>query len=288
GPVHLGSSDGAAGLPADFAIPPAASGVVQVQVTLKTAGAITITAADTVNVGTDGTASFTVQPAAAASCVAAQASPTSVAGATVGVLVIVKDAFGNVASGYTGTVKLTSTHSRANLPANATFSAAAAGGPAFAAALLTTGAQTLTATDVANAAITCSAPVNVTPAAPKLVISVPGNANAGYPVTVGVTVKDLFDNAITNYAGTVTFTNSDAGTGAVNPSPLTFTGSEGGVGSPSATFVSIGAQTLSASDAGTPVASGSANTNVHGLVYTAPNTGRVRLVANAAQSNTQV
>jgi len=228
------------------------------------------------------------QPGAAATCVVAQAPSTSVAGASVGLLVVLKDASGKVATGYTGTMKLTSTDARASLPANATFGASDAGSHTFAAALLTTGAQTLTATDVANPAIQCTAAVTVTPGAPKLVISVPADANAGYPVTVGVTVKDLFDNAIPNYAGTVRFTNSDAGTGAVNPDPLTFTGSQGGVGSTSATFASLGDQTLSASDSGTPVASGAGKVRVHGLVYTAPDTGRVRLVANAAQSNPQV
>jgi hypothetical protein len=230
------------------------------------------------------------KPGAAASCIVAQAPSTSVAGAAVGVQVVVKDASGKVATGYTGTMKLTSTDARASLPANATFGTADAGSHAFAAALLTTGAQTLTATDVANAAISCNAAITVTPAAPKLVISMPADSNAGYPVTVGVGVKDLFDNAIPNYAGTVTFTNSDADTahGAVHPDPLTFTGSEGGVGSTSVTFASLGAQTLSASDGGTPVASGSASTKVHGLVYTAPTAGRVRLVANTAQSSTQV
>jgi hypothetical protein len=130
--------------------------------------------------------------------------------------------------------------------------------------------------------------VAITPAAPKLVLSVPGNANAGYAVAVGVTVKDLFDNAIPNYTGTVTFASTDAGTGAVKPAAITFTGSEGGVATTSATFITPGTQTLSASDAGSPQASGSTAAAVHGLIYTAPNTGRVRLVANAAQSNAQI
>jgi hypothetical protein len=97
----------------------------------------------------------------------------------------------------------------------------------------------------------------------------------------------VFDNAIPNYAGTVTFTSSDSGAGAVTPTPLTFTGSEGGVGSVNAAFVTLGPQTLSASDNGTPAAAGAASSNVHGLVYTAPTSGRVRLVANAV-SNTQL
>jgi hypothetical protein len=83
----------------------------------------------------------------------------------------------------------------------------------------------------------------------------------------------------------VSFTSTDSGTGAVTPAPIVFTGSEGGVGSSSATFVTIGSQTINASDGAT--ANGSKACNVHGLVYTAPTNGRVRLVANAT-SNTQI
>jgi hypothetical protein len=289
GIVHLASTDPAAALPADFTFANADNGVKQVNVTLKTAGVGTVVAVDLANPGTVGTASVTVQPGAAAACATAQASSTSVAGAPVGITVIVRDAFGNLATTYAGTVKITSTDGRAVLPSNATFVPASdAGIHAFAASLLTTGAQKLTATDLTNAAVHCDANVSVTPAAPKIVLSVPGNANAGYSVAVGVTVKDLFDNAIPGYAGTVTFASSDSGAGAVTPGSLTFSGSEGGVGSTSATFVLLGSQTLNASDGGTPVASGSANVTVHGLVYTAPAAGRVRLIANAAQSNTQV
>src|SRR5207245_1978466 len=97
-----------------------------------------------------------------------------------------------------------------------------------------------------------------------------------------------FDNAISNYAGTVSFTSTDSGAGAVVPSPITFAGTEGGVGTSSATFVTLGLQTIAASDGGTPPASGNAVSTVHGLVYSNPASGRVRLVANAAQSNPQV
>jgi hypothetical protein len=130
--------------------------------------------------------------------------------------------------------------------------------------------------------------VTVGPAVPRIIVTMPGDANAGTAVSVGVAVKDQFGNAIPSYTGTVTFTSSDTGAGAVVPAPITFAGSEGGVATAMATFVTLGAQTISASDAGTPAARGSAASTVHGLVYTAPTSGRVRLVANVAQSNAQV
>ena len=109
-------------------------------------------------------------------------------------------------------------------------------------------------------------------------------------MAVGVAIKDVFDNAIPNYAGTVSFATTDTGSGAATPGVITFAGTEGGVGSGNATFVTPGPQTLSAIGTATdsPTALGNAVARVHGLVYTAPTTGRVRLVVNAAQSTPKV
>jgi hypothetical protein len=160
-----------------------------------------------------------------------------------------------------------------------------AGSRAFAVTLVAAGSQTVTASDVANSAIRCSAPVAIAPGAPTLVLGMPANANAGYPVTVDVAVKDAFGNAIPAFAGTVAFASTDPGAGAVTPAPIAFTGSEGGVASTRATFITPGPQTLSATGGS---AAGSATASVHGLVYTGPGAGRVRLIANAAQSSAQV
>jgi hypothetical protein len=84
----------------------------------------------------------------------------------------------------------------------------------------------------------------------------------------------------------VSFASTDAK--ATVPAPITFTGGQAGVATASVTFMTRGPQTITASDGGTPLATGTALTDVHGLTYTGPSTGRVRLVANAAQSNAQV
>jgi hypothetical protein len=285
GTLHFAATDPQADVPADFAFGAADAGSHGFSITLKTAGSESLAVSDTVVAGLSGSAAWVVGAAAADRCVASQAPATAPAGTVLGLTVAARDPFGNAATGYAGTVRLTATDGRANLPPDVTYSAGDAGSHAFSVSLLTTGSQTVTATDTANAAITCSLGVMITPAAPKLVLSVPTNANAGYAVDVGVQIKDLFDNAIPTYAGTVTFASTDTGSGAATPAPITFTGSEGGTVTTSATFVTIGTQTLSASDAGTPQAAGTTAANVHGLVYTAPNTGRVRLVANQAQTN---
>jgi hypothetical protein len=289
GTVHFASTDASAVVPGDFAFTAGDAGAHTFSTTLKTAGTQTLALSDTVAAGVTGANAWTVGAAAAASCAANQAPVSAVAGSVFGVAIVVHDAFGNLATGYAGTVSLTATDARAILPSNVTFVPAAdAGSHAFSAQLITTGAQIVTATDIADATIHCDAAIAVSPGAPKITLAVPGNANAGFAVSVAVTVKDLFDNAIPNFAGTVSFTSSDTGTGAVAPAPITFTGGEGGIGATSTTFVTLGTQTITASNGGTPAAIGSAATAVHGLVYTAPTSGRVRLVANAAQSNARV
>jgi hypothetical protein len=285
GTVHFANTDAQAVLPADYTFAAGDAGVKDFTATVKTSGLETLTMTDTAIASIHGSASWLVGPNTPTSCIATQAPPTATAGAAVGMTVTASDAYGNLATSYTGTIVVTASDPRATLPPPVTYTTADAGSHVFSAALLTTGSQTLTATDVMNNTVTCSATIAVTPAAPKLLVTLPGAANAGYATSVALAVKDVYDNAIPNYTGTVTFSNTDGGAGATTPTPITFTGAEGGVATTSATFVTIGTQTLAASDG---TASGSAQLAVHGLVYTAPNTGRVRLVVNAAGSNTRV
>lgn len=289
GTVHLSSSDLAAVLPADLTFSAADAGMKVVKVALKTAGINSVTAADTTGGIRHGTAVVTVKPGPAATCAAIQAPTSVMAGSVVGMNVVIHDAFANVATNYTGTIRLVATDARAQLPPDVTYGAGTdAGSHGFSAVLITAGVQTLTAMDIANASIHCAAPMAVMPASPRLIIGVPASTRAGYPVNVSVAVKDLFDNAIPNYTGTVQFATTDTTAGAVTPSPITFNGGNAGTATASATFMTLGPQTLSAMDSGSPAAAGSATTDVHGLVYTAPDTGRVRLVANPAGSNAQV
>ena len=286
GTVHFTSDDLNAMLPPDYTFTDTDAGVHGFSVSLKTAGLETLTVTDT-TLPLAGAASWRVFAAAAASCTIRQAPASAVAGATVGLADELSDAFGNVATSYAGTVRLTATDVRAALPPDVTYVPLVDDGRhVFSTSLFTAGGQTVTATDLADGNLQCTAAITITPAAPILVVGIPGHANAGYPVTVGVTVKDVFDNAIPGFAGTVSFTSSDTGTGAIAPAPITFTGSEGGVGSTSATFMTLGNQIISATGGG--AANGSVACAVHGLVYTAPGAGRVRLVVNPAASNTQI
>jgi hypothetical protein len=92
------------------------------------------------------------------------------------------DPYGNVATGYGGTIHLSSSDSHATLPADITL---ANGTGTFSATLTTTGVQSLTATATANSALTGSqAGITVSPAAASvLVLNVPSTINVGVPFT---------------------------------------------------------------------------------------------------------
>ena len=147
-----------------------------------------------------------------------------------------KDAQGNTAIGYSGTVHISSSDAQASLSADATLTA---GVGFFAAALRTAGNQTLTVTDTTNGSLSgTSAAITVSAgAASHFAVSAPAVAITGNAVSFTVTAKDPFNNTATGYTGTVHFTSSDAA--ATLPGNTTLTN---GVGVFSATFNSLGSQ----------------------------------------------
>src|SRR5262249_14750509 len=122
GTVAFNSSAGQAVLPATYPSPTAAAGLppFSAGATLKTAGSQTVTATDTVTSSRTGSATVTVNPAAASTFVVT-ASPTTVtAGNSTSVTVTALDPFGNAATGYTGTVRFTSSDGQTALTAEET------------------------------------------------------------------------------------------------------------------------------------------------------------------------
>jgi hypothetical protein len=160
GTVQITSSDPQAVLPANFAI---SGGTATFSATLKTAGLQSLTATDTVTSSITGSdAVIQVNPAAASQFVLS--APASVkSGTAFSPTLTVKDVYGNVVTGYTGTVHFTSSDSTATLPANYTFTAADAGVHSFTnqATLKKKGKQTLTATDTQNSSLTATATITV-------------------------------------------------------------------------------------------------------------------------------
>src|SRR5437899_1887343 len=183
--------------------------------------------------------------------------PSSIMAGSAGtIMVTAEDAFGNVATGYSGTVHFTSTGSQATLPANYTFVSADKGSHSFSVTLKTAGAQNVTATDQSTASLTGSqSGISVTPAVAQLVVSgFPTAATAGVAGTVTATAQDAFGNVVQSYTGTVHFTSTDSQAGL--PADYTFISADNGAHSFSITLKTAGAQSLTATDKTTATITG--------------------------------
>ena len=188
-----------------------------------------------------------VQPGPAADLVVSGLPSPGETGAPLPVTVTADDAFGNVATGYLGTVHFTSSDPGASLPGDYTFTPADSGTHAFANGVmfLHEGTQSVTATDTANPSVTGSdsVPVNgvlfvslngsdtnhgtqaqplrtVSAAVSKAVVSSPpfaidvagGTYNEGGGVTVSsnITIEGGFDPSTWMHSGTETTTITGA------------------------------------------------------------------------------
>ncbi|HEY1861068.1 MAG TPA: DUF4214 domain-containing protein [Gemmataceae bacterium] len=158
GTVKLTSSDAQASLAGNYTFVSGDAGAHSFNATLKTAGAQSISATDTGNSGITGSQSgITVNAAAASTLMVAGFPSPSTAGTAGNFSVTLRDSFGNIAAGYTGSVAFSSSDGQAFLPGNYTFTTGAGndnGVHTFSATLKSAGTRSLTVTDTVNAAIT--------------------------------------------------------------------------------------------------------------------------------------
>ncbi len=154
GTVHLTSSDPQATLQGDHTFTAADNGRFAFGVILKTAGTQSLTATDTADATLTGTqAGIEVDPAAATTLLVAGYPSPAHKKTFYDFTVTALDPYGNVATGYTGTVTFSSDARRAALPDDYTFTAADQGVHTFQAAFDRKGVFYLAATDTANATI---------------------------------------------------------------------------------------------------------------------------------------
>jgi hypothetical protein len=145
----LTSSDGQADLPGDYTFTSADAGQHTFSATLKTAGLQSITATDTVSSDITGTqGGIQVNPAAAARLVVAGFPSPAQRMVSYSFTVTAVDLYGNVATGYTGTVHFSTDAMSADLPDDYTFTAADAGTHTFFAAFNRFGTFYLRAVDM--------------------------------------------------------------------------------------------------------------------------------------------
>lgn len=245
--VHFTSTDGQAVLPADSTL---TNGTGTFNATFKTPGSQTITATDTVFSTAKGTSNTIAVSAAATTHFALSAPATAKAGVPFNFTVSALDQFNNPATGYSGTVRFTSTDGAAVLPANSTLTN---GSGTFSATLNSAGDFVIAATDTVNSSITGSTGPITVAVATRFVVTAPASATAGSPFSFTVAVQDQFGNPATGYKRTVHFTKSDAGAGSSIPADYTFTTGAGGDNGThtftnGATLVTAGIQTITATD----------------------------------------
>jgi predicted outer membrane repeat protein len=236
GTVHFTSSDPQAGLPAGytFFIP---EGPHTFTVALKTAGPQSFTVADSTYTNITGTVSGIQVNPAAVTHFALAASASVITHTPVSLTVSALDAYGNVVSGYRGTVTFSdSWASGGMLPTNYTFTAGDAGVHKFTnqATFYTIGAQTITVSDTAQPSLRGSASVFVTGVPSRFVLSTRIISIPIYPggptiegVALTIKITDSFGNVVPSYAGTIQVSDSN---GAIAiPANYTFTTSNAGV-----------------------------------------------------------
>jgi hypothetical protein len=196
GTVHFTSSDAQAVLPGDYTFTAADAGVHTFSATLKTAGVQSLTATDGPGGISGAQGGITVQPAAASTLAIAGFPSSITAGVAGSFTVTARDAYGNTASGYTGTISFASSDPQAVLPGTYTFTSADKGVQTFSATLAIASTQSISAADMATPGIAGSeAGIVVTPAAASyLRITAPNSVRAGAAFSLTVTAVDSYGN----------------------------------------------------------------------------------------------
>jgi hypothetical protein len=192
---------------------------------------------------------------AAATHLKVVAPTTATAGSAFDLTVQALDRFGNPDPGFNKTIHFTSTDLSPGitLPADYTFIPADNGAHTFAGVtLLKAGARSVSAKALGVNWLypKSTAPVKVSAGAVSkfLVTGFPATIGANVAHTFTITAQDAFGNTVTNYAGTVQFTSSDAM--AVLPAAYTFVPANLGKHTFTARFLTKGSgQSLTVTDA---------------------------------------
>jgi hypothetical protein len=276
GTVHLTGGGTGAALPANAAL---TSGTGTFHVTSYRAGSQPVTATDTVTPSITGEDSVTITPLAADHFDVVHPAGLVTAGSPALFQITAYDTYANVATGYSGTVHITTSDAQAETPAvDPTLSG---GAGYFDVTPKTSGSQTVTATDTTTPALTGSTIIDVTPAAATtLVVNAPATAAPGVPANVAVTATDAYGNTDTSYAGTVHITSGDAAANLPANGTL-----PSGKGTFSVTFNTVGSESVTGTDTVTPSITGTDNVTVaKGATTTVAGSTPTTLVAHVTST----
>ncbi|HYV37831.1 MAG TPA: FG-GAP-like repeat-containing protein, partial [Gemmataceae bacterium] len=180
------------------------------------------------------------------------ASTTS--GSALPMTVTAVDATGNKATGFLGTVFVTTNDPAVTSTFAYTFTAADAGTHAFTGSvrLITVGDQTVTVASPLMSSSTNT--VTVTPAVSNLAVTAPTASTAGDTFNVTVTALNSLGGVGTGYTSTIHFSSADAQAGL--PADYTFTSADAGVHTFTVTLKTAGSIFVSANEVGGTVKGG--------------------------------
>ena len=216
------------------------------------------------------TATLTVDPASADHLVVSSGT-SQVAGTAFSVTVTAKDAYGNIATGYTGTVTFSSSDSGSSvsLPADYTFTAGDAGTYTFTngVTLVTVGTQWITATDTVTGSIAGS----------QTGITV--NAAGLHSITVGVSSPTV----VAGNAETLSAEGYDQYGNDLGPQSVTFTVNDAPVSGSSVTENLVGDYTVSVTATGVSITTASFHVNADALDHITIGPATASITAGGSQ-----
>jgi cytochrome c oxidase assembly protein Cox11 len=257
--TDAGTTFNGAPLPTTYTFQSSDHGFHAFTLTPGVAGMETLTATDTTTSSITGSGVLMVNPAQVATHFLIWDPKWAQAGQPTNVFVVALDASNHVVYGYTGTVQVTdtdagTTFNGAPLPTTYTFQASDHGFHDFVLTPANAGMETIAATDTSNSSITGSGVLMVAPAQMPthfLVWDPAPAARVGEPTNVFVVALDASNHIVYGYTGTITLTDTDAGTtfnGAPLPTTYTFQASDHGFHDFVLTPGAAGTETLTATD----------------------------------------
>jgi hypothetical protein len=223
GTIHFSSTDAKAVLPPNTTL---SGGSGTFTVSLVTAGTQSISVNDTLTPDSKGSEDgIQVDPGGVTTFIIGGLPSTATAGQQLNFTVTAQDAFGNLATNYTGTVRFTSDDPSASLPVDTTLTN---GMGSFNATLFTAGTRHITVSDNALGVSNTSGDILVTPgvAVGFDVTVLQDQVVAGNSIDVFVTAVDAYGNQGAIYSGTVHFTSTDGA--ATLPPDYKFTTADNG------------------------------------------------------------
>ncbi len=271
GTVSFASSDGSAGLPANYTFQPGDNGVHSFSVTLKTAGGQSVTATDTAHGSVTGSVTVSVAPAAASKLMFGVQPTGALTGQpiTPAVTVKVEDQFGNVLTGdNTDQVSLTLSRGTTGATLSGGGATTVSAGVATFGGLTVSAAGTGYALTAADGGLTQATSnffdVKDPTATQFSVAASPTTTTAGSGFTVTVTALDANGRTVPSYGGTVTFSTTDPNVSGL-PASYTFvpgvTG-DNGVHAFTVTLFTAGARSVTVTDTAHASITGSVTVSV--------------------------